>query len=62
MQAGIQKADVITAVKENEVVTVKQYQNELKKCSVGEMIKIKVMRKGAEGYVELEFDVTLTAS
>lgn len=62
MQAGIQKADVITAVKGNEVATVKQYQSELKKCGVGEVIKIKVMRKGAEGYVELEYDVTLTAS
>lgn len=61
MQAGIWNADVVTEVNGEKVETVKGYQQQLKSCKAGSSIKIKAMRQGAEGYVEINFDVTLGA-
>lgn len=61
MQAGIWNADVIIEINGEKVETVKGYQQQLKSCKAGTAIKVKAMRQGTEGYVELEFDVTLGA-
>lgn len=61
MQVGIQSGDVIVELKGEKVETVKGYQQQLKSCKAGETIKVKAMRQGTEGYVEVSFDVTLTA-
>lgn len=61
MQVGIMPNDVITAVGDTAIETLKQYHEELIKYQAGDIVKIKVMRLGTEGYVEKEFDVTLSA-
>ena len=59
MQVGIQNGDVITELRGEKIETVKGYQQQLKSCKVGETVKVKAMRQGTEGYVEVSFDVVL---
>lgn len=59
MFSGMMEYDVIVKIGEEKVQTVKQYQEQLGECSPGETIRITAMRKGAEGYAEMEFDVTV---
>ncbi len=42
--------------------TIKQYHEQLGKHSAGEVVTVTAMRKGAEGYAEMTFDVTLEKS
>lgn len=59
MQVGIQNGDVIVEINGEKVETVKGYEQQLKSCKPGENIKVKAMRQGTEGYVEVSFSVTL---
>ena len=59
MQAGIKNADVIVELNGQNINDLKKYQQELKKCKGGSQIKLKAMRQGTEGYVEVEFEVTV---
>ena len=61
MQVGIQNGDVIIELNGEKIETVKGYQQQLKFCKAGQTIKVKAMRQGTEGYVEVDFDVTLQA-
>lgn len=61
MQVGIQNGDVIIELNGEKIETVKGYQQQLKSCKAGETMKVKAMRQGTEGYVEVDFDVTLQA-
>ncbi len=61
MQVGIQNGDVIIELNGEKIETVKGYQQQLKSCKAGQTIKVKAMRQGTEGYVEVDFDVTLQA-
>ena len=61
MQVGIQNGDVIIELNGEKIKTVKGYQHQLKFCKAGQTIKVKAMRQGTEGYVEVDFDVTLQA-
>lgn len=61
MQVGIQNGDVTIELNGEKIETVKGYQQQLKSCKAGETIKVKAMRQGTEGYVEVDFDVTLQA-
>ncbi|MGN0400150.1 MAG: S1C family serine protease [Blautia sp.] len=61
MQAGIQNADVIVEIDGEKIESVKGYQKKLKSCVGGSTIKVKAMRQGTEGYIEVSFDVTVGA-
>lgn len=61
MEAGIQNGDVIVRVGSTEVATLKQLKSALDNCQPGRKVEVAAMRKGAEGYVEIVFDVTLGA-
>lgn len=61
MQAGIQNGDVIEKVNGNTVETLTQLRKALDKCTNEGKITVSAMRKGAQGYVEITFDVTVTA-
>lgn len=61
MLAGIKETDVITKIGDQSVLTFKQYENELHKCKTGDVMKITGLREGADGYVEITFDVTVGA-
>ena len=59
MTAGIQSGDVIQSVGGTEVVTTSAYEQAVRKCRAGEPVKIRGSRLGADGYVDIEFDVTI---
>lgn len=59
MFSGIMEFDVIVRIGDEKVQTLKQYQEQLSKCKPGDTIRVTAMRKGAEGYTEMEFDVTV---
>lgn len=61
MVAGIQNGDVIVKVRDESVETLSQIRKQLDKCKVNQKITVTAMRKGAEGYVEIVFDVTVGA-
>lgn len=58
MEAGIQNGDVIVRIGESEITTLTQLRAALDNCEPGRRVEIAAMRKGAEGYVEIVFDVT----
>lgn len=59
MQAGIQSGDVITAVAGTEIKTLKGYRVHLNKQEVGQRLKFRGQRQGAESYVDIDFNVTV---
>lgn len=59
MVAGIQSADVITEFNGKEITTMQKFSNELQKCKNEQKVRLKLMRKGNEGYVEMEFEITI---
>ena len=58
MEAGIQNGDVIVRIRSSEISTLKQLKSALDNCEPGRRVEVAAMRKGAEGYVEIVFDVT----
>lgn len=61
MEAGIQNGDVIVKVGNESVETLTRLRSRLDQSKKDQKIKVTAMRKGAEGYVEIVFDVTLDA-
>ncbi len=59
MIAGIQSADVITEFNEKEVMTMQKFSTELQKCDPEQKVPIKLKRRGNDGYVEMEFEITI---
>ncbi len=59
MSAGIQAGDVITKVGRTKINTLAAYHNAISEYSVGEQIILYGKRKGNDGYVEIEFKVTI---
>ncbi|MDE6938461.1 MAG: S1C family serine protease, partial [Lachnospiraceae bacterium] len=59
MAAGIQSGDVIMSVGDVNVQTYTAYHQALTASSVGSEVKITGQRQGADGYVDIEFNVTI---
>lgn len=59
--AGIQNGDIITLFGEKEITTFKELQMQIENSRVGEGVSVKVMRKGRDGYIEIEFPVEIRA-
>ena len=59
MAAGIQSGDVIMSVGDAEVSAYSVYHRALMECSVGNEITVRGQRQGADGYVDIEFSVTV---
>ncbi len=59
--AGLKAGDVITAAETTELPTMYKLQSFLENYSTGDVIRIKASRGGQEGYVEMDFTVTLGA-
>lgn len=53
LNAGLQNGDVIIEMDGEKVETVQEYRSAVLEKSVGDTIRIKVMRQGAEGYTEV---------
>ena len=59
MEAGIQSGDVITEVAKTAVTTLSAYHTVLMKQKTGDSIRVKGMRKGTDGYVDVQYNVTV---
>lgn len=55
--SGVQSGDVLTAVNGQEIVSMKGFRNALESHGKGDMLQLKVLRRGREEYIEIEFDV-----
>ena len=59
--AGIQNGDVIIEFAGTEIETFKELQTQIENASSGVPVYIKVMRRGREGYKELNYTVDIRA-
>lgn len=59
MAAGIQSGDVITSVGRRKISTLDAYQNAVLEYKTGEEVTLHGQRKGNDGYVEIDFKVTI---
>lgn len=59
MEAGIQSGDVITGMGKETIATLSAYHAQLMKQEVGSTVKLKGMRMGNGGYVDVEYTVTI---
>ena len=60
MIAGIQSADVITELNGKEVTTMQKFSTELQKCKKDDKVSIRLMRKGNDGYEEMNFEIAIS--
>lgn len=59
MEAGIQSGDVIQQVAGEGVTSMTSYQKALLKVKTGQQVRFKGKRLGADGYVDVDFTVTI---
>ncbi len=59
MAAGIQSGDVITGIYDVEITSYGIYHGTLMEKKVGSEAVIKGQRQGADGYVDIDFKVTV---
>ena len=59
--AGIQNGDIIILYGEKEITTFKELQMQIENSQCGSNVSVKVMRKGRDGYTELEYNVNIRA-
>ncbi len=59
MNAGIQSGDIITSVGGHQIETLSAYHKELMDRRPGAGVLVSGQRQGADGYVEIKFDVTV---
>ena len=60
MYAGIQVGiDILTQIDGEPIKTMQDYITQLRGHAPGETIRLKLKRRGLDGYVDLEVEVTL---
>ncbi|HJA12463.1 MAG TPA: S1C family serine protease [Candidatus Mediterraneibacter merdipullorum] len=59
MEAGIQSGDVICQVDGRDVGSMASYQSAVQETKTGRQIRVRGQRRGADGYVEVDFSVTV---
>lgn len=59
LAAGLQEADVITAINGAEVTTVEQYFQKIYEKQPEDVVTITIKRQNGEGYVDMQFGVTV---
>ena len=59
MMAGIKEYDVIVMLDDHKTMTLSEYHENLGKYVKGDTLVVTALRKGAEGYSEMEFEVTV---
>ena len=58
MAAGIQNGDILQEIAGSDIVGIASYERTVLDCKPGDNIKIKGQRRGANGYVDIDFTVT----
>ena len=59
MEAGIQSGDIICEAVREEVSGIGAFQSTILKTKTGDMIRLRGQRRGADGYVDVDFTVTV---
>ena len=59
MSSGIQAGDIITEINSREISSISQVQEMMLKFSMGQVIRVMIMRQGRDGYKEIECSVTV---
>ena len=59
MEAGIQSGDIICEAAHEEITGINTYQNTILKTKAGDMIRVAGQRRGADGYVDIDFTITV---
>ena len=59
MLAGMKEYDVVVKIGEDEIASFRQYRDRLDQLTPGQTVILTAMRRGAEGYAEVEFEVTV---
>lgn len=59
--AGIQNGDIIVQFGEKEIVTFRELQMQIENTLSGASVSVRVMRRGRDGYTELDFYVNIRA-
>ena len=59
MEAGIQSGDIICETARENVTSLAGYQSAVLKTKAGDLIRIRGQRRGADGYVDVDFNVTV---
>ena len=59
MEAGIQSGDIICEAAREEITGITTYQNTILKTKAGDTIRITGQRRGADGYVDIDFTITV---
>ena len=62
MAAGIQIGDVICTVSGEDIGSIVSYQRTVLETKTGDEVKFKGKRLGVEGYVDIDFTVTIGSS
>lgn len=57
--AGLSDLDVITQLGEEKIANMSQYRSALDKLKPGDKVTVVALRKGAEGYTDISFEVTI---
>nr|WP_317283416.1 S1C family serine protease [uncultured Sellimonas sp.] len=60
MKAGIQSGDILTQIGETRIYTMDGFKEELLNYNPGKTVIVKGKRRGADGYVDIQFEVTLS--
>ena len=60
METGIQAGDVIFKLGDTEISTLKTFHSLLNQNAPGDKVEVYVMRRSVEGYVEVQFEVTVS--
>ena len=57
MEVGICNGDIITNVGDTKISSVQDLEQKISQLKPGETVKVTAKRKGAEGYVDIEFEL-----
>ena len=53
LAAGLQNGDVIISINDQEILTVDQYEQYVRKLEPGALVRIVIMRQGLDGFTEI---------
>ena len=60
-EAGIQSGDIIVQIGEADVTKISEYQSQVAALNEGDLATVVVQRRGADEYIELEYQVNVGA-
>lgn len=59
MEAGLQNGDILLKISDTDISGTSSYERAVLECIPGQNVKIQGKRRGEDGYVDIEFTVTI---